>query len=95
MPMQHGFKFTIKGDVFVARKSSDGGDVIAALEEADDIRAKIQKMLLELPVVFTCTMPKAASRQAPAPPDKPANKAFGPAPSVAETEEDKPPADGE
>ena len=45
MPMQHGFKFTIKGEVFIPRKSSDGGDVIAALEEADDIRAKIQKML--------------------------------------------------
>ncbi len=67
MAMQHGFKFTIKGDVFVARKSSDGGDVIAALDEADEIRERIQKMLLELPVEFTCTMPRATSRQAPGP----------------------------
>ncbi len=65
--MQHGFKFTIKGEVFIARRSSDGGDVIAALEKADDIRQSIQKMLLELPVEFTCTMPRATSRQAPGP----------------------------
>ncbi len=68
MAMQHGFKFTIKGEVFIPRKSSDGSDVIAALREADDIRAKIQEMLLDLPVDFTCTMPRATSRQAPDPP---------------------------
>ena len=68
MPLQHGFKFTIKGEVFIRRKSSAGDDVMAARDEADDIRARIQKMLFELPVDFTCTMPKASSRQAPAPP---------------------------
>ncbi len=92
MPMQHGFKFTIKGEVFIPRKSSDGGDVIAALEEADDIRAKIQKMLLELPVSFQCTMPRAASRQDPELPDRPANQTSDPTPSEA-VEVDHP-ADG-
>ena len=68
MPLQHGFKFTIRGEVFVPRKSSDGDDVIAALDEVDDIRGQIQKMLVDLPVNFHCTMPKASSRRAPAPP---------------------------
>ena len=67
MPLQHGFEFTIRGKVFVPRKSSAGDHVVEALEEADDIRAKVQTMLLDLPVDFQCTMPRAISRHAPDP----------------------------
>ena len=65
MPLQHGFEFTIRGKVFVPRKSSAGDHVVEALEEADDIRAKVQTMLLDLPVDFQCTMPRARARKAP------------------------------
>ncbi len=63
MPNEYGFKFEIKGEVFVVQNSKDGADVVAAYTEAVGIRTKIQAELLDIPATFTIGEPVAASRR--------------------------------
>ena len=60
---EYGFKFEIKGEVFVAQKSKVGADVVAAFTEAAEIRTKIQAELLDIPATFTIGEPVATSRR--------------------------------
>ena len=62
MPREHGFKFTIKGEVFVRQKSNSGVDIVAAFEEANEIRAKIRAALQGVPTLIKTSEPVGASR---------------------------------
>ena len=63
MAQQHGFKFTIKGEVFVPRASKAGVDVVTAYNEAVEIRAKIQAELLDVPASLDISEVASASRR--------------------------------
>lgn len=67
MANEHGFKFEIKGEVFVQQKSKAGADVVAAFTEAAEIRTKIQAELLDVPATIAITEPVATSRRVPDP----------------------------
>ncbi len=83
MANEYGFKFEIKGEVFVTQKSKAGADVVAAYTEAAEIRTKIQAELLDIPATFTIGEPVATSRRAAEPGDKPAPPAEdGPTPEM-------------
>lgn len=78
MTREHGFKFTIRGEVFVPQKSTAGADIVRAFNEAIEIRTRIQAELLDVPATLEISEPVSGSRQVgatPAMPDGP-----GPAP---------------
>ena len=62
MTREHGFKFTIKGEVFIPQKSNSGVDIVAAFEEANEIRAKIRAALQGVPTLIATSEPVGASR---------------------------------
>ena len=64
MAREHGFKFTIKGEVFVPQKSNSGADIVAAFVEANEIRTKIQAELLDVPATIEISEPVSVSRLA-------------------------------
>ncbi len=64
MANEYGFRFEIKGEVFIVQKSKAGADVVAAYTEAAEIRTKIQAELLDIPATFTISEPVATSRRA-------------------------------
>ncbi len=67
MANEYGFRFEIKGEVFIVQKSKAGADVVAAYTEAAEIRTKIQAELLDIPATFTISEPVATSRRAAEP----------------------------
>ena len=65
MAQEHGFKFTIKGEVFIPQKSKAGSDVVAAYNEAVEIRTRIQAELLDIPASIEIGEVIGMSRRAP------------------------------
>ncbi len=63
MANEYGFKFEVKGEVFIRQASKAGADIVAAFKEAEEIRTKIQAELLDIPANFTITEPVATSRR--------------------------------
>ena len=63
MANQTGFRFEIKGEVFIAQKSNDLADITAAGKAAEKAKADMIKVLAEIPVVFTITGPTQVTRR--------------------------------
>jgi len=67
MAREHGFKFEIKGTVFVPQKSQNGVDVVAAYEAANSARQGLVDAFADLPCEIAISAPVATSRPAPPP----------------------------
>ncbi len=63
MPQEHGFRFEIRGEVFVKQASKSGADVVAAYQAAIDAKTKIIDALTGIPVDFKIGEPAAVSRR--------------------------------
>ena len=62
MAREHGFKFTIKGEVFVPQNSNSGADIVLAYNEAVEIRERIQAELLDVPASIEISEPVGSTR---------------------------------
>ena len=62
MAREHGFKFTIKGEVFVPQSSNSGADIVLAYNEAVSIRERIQAELLDVPASIEISEPVGSTR---------------------------------